>query len=41
MVLEINTIPGLTSISLLPKAAKAAGISYKKLLEKIIKYAEE
>ena len=41
MVLEINTIPGLTPMSLLPKAAKAAGISYEKLLEKIIKYAEE
>jgi len=41
MVLEINTIPGLTPMSLLPKAAKAAGISYRKLLEKIIKYAEE
>ncbi len=41
IVLEINTIPGLTPMSLLPKAAKAAGISYKKLLEKIIKYAEE
>jgi len=40
-VLETNTIPGLTPMSLLPKAAKAAGISYKKLLEKIIKYAEE
>jgi D-alanine-D-alanine ligase len=41
IVLETNTIPGLTPMSLLPKAAKAAGISYEKLLEKIIKYAEE
>lgn len=40
-VLETNTIPGLTPMSLFPKAAKAAGISYQKLLEKIIKYAEE
>lgn len=40
-VLEINTIPGLTPMSLLPKAAKAAGISYEKLLDQIIKYAEE
>jgi D-alanine-D-alanine ligase len=39
-VLEINTIPGLTPMSLLPKAAKAAGISYSELLDKIIKYAE-
>lgn len=35
-VLEINTIPGLTNVSLLPKAAKAAGLTYSKLLEKII-----
>ncbi|MEK7497669.1 MAG: D-alanine--D-alanine ligase [Patescibacteria group bacterium] len=35
-ILEINTIPGLTPMSLFPKAAKAAGISYPKLLDKII-----
>jgi D-alanine-D-alanine ligase len=39
IVLEINTIPGLTPMSLLPKAAKAKGISYSKLLDKIINYA--
>ena len=39
VVLEINTIPGLTPMSLLPKAAKAKGISYPQLLDKIIKYA--
>ncbi len=39
IILEINTIPGLTPMSLFPKAAKAAGISYPKLLEKIIDYA--
>lgn len=38
-VLEINTIPGLTSQSLLPKAAAAVGISFPKLLDKIIKLA--
>ena len=41
VVLEINTIPGLTPMSLLPKAALAAGISYPKLLEKVIYYALE
>jgi len=41
IVLEINTIPGLTPMSLLPKAAKAAGISYSELLDRIIKYAKE
>lgn len=38
-VLEINTIPGLTPMSLLPKAAKSAGIPYPSLLNKIIHYA--
>lgn len=38
-VLEVNTIPGLTPVSLLPKAALAAGISYSQLLDKIIKYS--
>lgn len=38
VILEINTIPGLTSMSLLPKAAKAAGITYTQLLDEIIKY---
>jgi D-alanine-D-alanine ligase len=35
-VLEINTIPGLTANSLLPKEARAAGISYPELLDRII-----
>lgn len=35
-VLEIQTIPGLTPFSLFPKAASAAGITYPKLLDKII-----
>lgn len=39
VVLEINTIPGLTPMSLLPKAAKAAGIDYPELIDKIIKSA--
>ena len=38
-VLELNTIPGLTPVSLVPKAAQAAGISYPQLLDKIIKFA--
>ena len=41
VVLEINTIPGLTPMSLLPKAAKSAGMSYPKLIDNIIKYAYE
>lgn len=35
-VLEINTIPGMTVSSLLPKAARAAGIEFPKLMERII-----
>jgi len=38
-VLEVNTIPGLTPVSLLPKAAKASGISYPQLLDNIIDFA--
>ncbi len=39
-VLEANTIPGFTELSLLPKAASARGISFKKLCETIVRYAE-
>ncbi len=35
-VLETNTLPGLTPTSLLPKAAKSAGLSLSALLDKII-----
>ncbi len=35
-VLEINTIPGMTEVSLLPDAAAAAGISYPQLCARII-----
>lgn len=41
VVLEVNTIPGLTPVSLLPKAAQAYGLSYSQLLDKIIEYANE
>ncbi|HYM65480.1 MAG TPA: hypothetical protein VES68_03280 [Candidatus Sulfotelmatobacter sp.] len=39
-VLELNTIPGMTAGSLLPKQAKAAGISFPKLMEMLIKSAK-
>jgi D-alanine-D-alanine ligase len=35
-VLEVNTIPGMTETSLLPKIAKQAGIEFPDLLEKIL-----
>jgi D-alanine-D-alanine ligase len=37
--LEVNTLPGMTKTSLVPKAAKAAGISFEELIEKILKLA--
>jgi D-alanine-D-alanine ligase len=38
-VLEVNTIPGLTARSLLPKAAAAAGIEFPQLCWKIVELA--
>ncbi|MBI5197103.1 MAG: D-alanine--D-alanine ligase, partial [Nitrospirae bacterium] len=38
-VLEINTVPGMTETSLLPRAARAAGIEYDELVERILKSA--
>lgn len=38
-ILEINTLPGLTAESLLPKALSAVGSSHKELLEHLIKLA--
>lgn len=35
-VLEVNTIPGMTGLSLLPEAAKETGLSYAALCQKII-----
>jgi D-alanine-D-alanine ligase len=34
--LEVNTLPGLTSTSLLPKTAQAGGISFEDLIDRII-----
>lgn len=38
-ILEINTIPGMTSTSLLPHAASAIGIHFPKLVDMLIKNA--
>ena len=40
-VLEVNTIPGMTEISLLPKIAKEAGFDFPALVEEILKGAIE
>lgn len=39
IVLEVNTLPGMTETSLLPDAAKAAGISYAQLCQRMIDLA--
>jgi D-alanine-D-alanine ligase len=38
-VLEINTMPGLTAHSLYPKAAVAAGLSFIKVVERLVELA--
>jgi D-alanine-D-alanine ligase len=40
-VLELNTIPGMTEVSLYPQAAKAAGIEFPDLLSRLIQMAIE
>jgi D-alanine-D-alanine ligase len=39
VVLEVNTLPGMTETSLLPKAAAAAGLSYEQLCQRMIDLA--
>ncbi|RJX22866.1 MAG: D-alanine--D-alanine ligase [Desulforudis sp.] len=40
-ILELNTIPGLTPVSLFPDAAKAAGIDLSQLAETLLALAQE
>jgi len=39
VVLEVNTLPGMTETSLLPKAAAAAGMSYPELCQRMVELA--
>src|SRR5581483_9270659 len=39
MVLEVNTLPGMTELSLLPKAAAAAGMNYAELCQRMVDLA--
>jgi D-alanine-D-alanine ligase len=41
VVLEVNTLPGMTVNSLLPKAARVAGISFPELLDRLVQLALE
>jgi D-alanine-D-alanine ligase len=38
-VLEVNTVPGLTEVSLLPDAARAAGIQFEELCQRLVDHA--
>lgn len=38
-VLEVNTVPGLTELSLLPDAARAAGVSFDDLCQRLVDHA--
>jgi D-alanine-D-alanine ligase len=38
-ILEGNSLPGLTPVSLIPDACKAIGISYEALIERLVGYA--
>ena len=40
-LLEVNTIPGMTRTSLLPDAARAAGIEFPELCERLVAFALE
>lgn len=40
-VIETNTLPGLTAESLVPKAARAAGMPFPKLLDELIRFARQ
>jgi D-alanine-D-alanine ligase len=38
-LLEINTLPGFTAVSLLPEAAKHAGIEFGSLVDRLVRRA--
>jgi len=39
--LEVNTLPGMTSLSLVPMAAAQAGLTFNMLIEKILKTSDD
>ena len=41
MIIEVNTLPGMTDMSLFPDAARYVGISYEDLVEKILEFGLE
>ena len=40
-VIEINTLPGMTAMSLFPDSARYAGIAFPELVDRIVKFALE
>lgn len=38
MIIEVNTLPGMTDMSLFPDAARYVGVTYEELVEKILEY---
>lgn len=40
-ILEVNTLPGMTSASLVPKEAKEIGLSFGELIEKLLELAKK
>ena len=40
-VLEVNSIPGMTETSLVPRSAEAAGIGFADLVERLIQLSLE
>lgn len=39
VLLEVNTLPGMTSVSLFPEAAQAAGIGFSELVDRLVRRA--
>jgi D-alanine-D-alanine ligase len=39
VVLEVNTLPGMTELSLLPEAAAAGGFNYAQLCQRMVELA--
>src|SRR5699024_6117810 len=40
IILEVNTLPGMTPTSLFPDAAKAVGMSYEDMIEEFVKLSK-
>jgi D-alanine-D-alanine ligase len=38
-ILEVNTVPGLTELSLLPDAARAAGVTFDQMCQRLVDHA--